>query len=316
VTAPFGLATKLLLRLLLPGALLAAAFSPIIYRLREMLSLQIDTTILFCIAALALGWLLLLLLDMPIYMAFEGRRYWPGWFRKLGLWHERRRLAGYVAKANAAKAAGDGAMQKEFRVRASHFPASPTGDFEVWYPTRLGNLLAAFEQYPERKYGLDGVFFWYRIWVSIDQELREELDNAQALVDGALYAVFSFFVCAVMSTVYGLIATYAVPFGLPHGATPTLFFALSASSLLLSVSVYRSGLHAQAQYGELFKSVFDQHRFKLNLAPLLEDMEKHLPSLTTTGKVDRDRNRAAWRFLRWHRFRPDGSRTNEIVKGW
>jgi hypothetical protein len=57
-------------------------------------------------------------------------------------------------------------------------------------PTRLGNLTYEYELYPNCKYGLDSVFFFYRTWVSIDKDLRDELDRKQASVDGAFYLSF------------------------------------------------------------------------------------------------------------------------------
>lgn len=316
MAAPFEIATKFLLRLLLPGAVLAAAAMPILLSVCRVLSLTIDPLALFSFAVPALGWVLILL-DMPIYMAFEGRRYWPRWLSKLGKAREQQRLVLYTRRADQAKARGDEAERLEYRIRVAQFPMNNNGEYEAWYPTRMGNILAGFEQYPQLKYGLDGVFFWYRIWVAIDKDLREDLDNAQALVDGSLYAVTAFCVAASMNMLYAASIFFRTPLiALPTAAGYVTFLVLSGACLIISMILYRCCLHAQSQYGELFKSVFDQHRSRLEISGLLNDLEAHHEDLSFYGRSERERNRAAWRFLRWHRYRPDGSGTNRIVQDW
>jgi hypothetical protein len=289
---------------------------PLVLELRTKLGSTIDPLALFSVAMFTLGWLLILL-DMPIYMAFEGRRYWPDWLRRLGIALERRRLNGFMRRADAAKATSDGARQLEFRLEVSKFPMTPAGVYEAWYPTRLGNVLAGFEQYPSMKYGLDGVFFWYRLWVAISKDLREDLDNAQALVDGALYAVVAFLTGSILCAAYTLM-TYWRPGAIAAlGHTqPNVWLGLSVGCLMISIALYRACVNAQAQYGELFKALFDQHRGLLNFDPLLDDLERHHADLTLGGKSERERNRAAWRFLRWHRYRPDKARANLVVQDW
>ncbi|MES2289475.1 MAG: hypothetical protein V4530_07025 [Pseudomonadota bacterium] len=316
MTGPFELATKFLLRLLLPGAVLAAAFMPLILELRNALGIRLDPLALFSVGMFALGWLLILL-DMPIYMAFEGRRYWPNWLRRAGIALEQRRMNKLQQRAEAARAAGDGAQQLEYRLQVSQFPMTQPGLYEAWYPTRLGNVLAGFEQYPSLKYGLDGVFFWYRLWVAIGKDLREDLDNAQALVDGALYAVVAFLTGSILCAGYAAFSHWA-PGELAaadHVSSGT-WLGVSLACLVISVILYRACVNAQVQYGELFKALFDQHRGLLAFDPLLDDLERHNADLSLGGKPERERNRAAWRFLRWHRYRPDGSNANTIVKDW
>jgi hypothetical protein len=316
MVAPFEIATKFLLRLLLPGAVIAAAAMPIMLAVCAALSTHIDSIAVFGFATLTFGWVLMLL-DMPIYMLFEGRRYWPRWLRRLGVAREQHRLERYARRADTAKARGDEAARLEYRLQVSQFPMTPEGEYEAWYPTRLGNVLAGFEQYPSLKYGLDGVFFWYRLWVAIDKDLREDLDNAQALVDGSLYAVAAFLLAAGMNLVYAATVFWRIPWiELPASAGYGTFLVLSGTCLLVSIMLYRCCIHAQSQYGELFKSLFDQHRSRLEISALLDDLESQHADLNFNGSSERERNRAAWRFLRWHRYRPNGSRTNHFVEDW
>jgi hypothetical protein len=46
------------------------------------------------------------------------------------------------------------------------------------------------------------VFYWYRLWVVIDKNLREELDNAQSVVDSTVYISFSLYLSGVIMFAY------------------------------------------------------------------------------------------------------------------
>ena len=41
------------------------------------------------------------------------------------------------------------------------------GEPAAEWPTRLGNAIAAFEQYSDNRYGLDAIFYWPRIWINL-----------------------------------------------------------------------------------------------------------------------------------------------------
>jgi len=97
---------------------------------------------------------------MHIYMALEGRRYWPCWLRKLFLCAEESRLLMLREDFNASKNT-DHVKYVELSVELRRFPLNDAGDFIARYPTRLGNLLTAYEEYPLRVYGMDSVFYWY-----------------------------------------------------------------------------------------------------------------------------------------------------------
>jgi hypothetical protein len=59
------------------------------------------------------------------------------------------------------------------------------------------------------KYGLDAVFYWYRLWVLLDKDLREEIDNAQAIVDSTVYIAFGFYLSALVTFFYACIEIFA-----------------------------------------------------------------------------------------------------------
>ncbi len=309
---PFEFGSKLILRLLLPGTVIGAASLPLALALRDAASLRLDDLTVFAIVSLVFGWIILLS-DMPIYMLFEGRRYWPERLRRRGLKREAGRLR--RLRTLAENSSLSEAVRREYQIqRADGYPLGSDSIEEARYPTRLGNLLTAFEEYPQRKYGLDGVFFWHRLWVAIDKDLREELDNAQAIVDGALYLTMSLIVVAMMSFAYG-----ATAFFWPN-ALPVLVFSPPALvlcgivAIAASRTLYLLSLYGQRQYGELFKALFDQHRDKLAIQGIVDELAAHFGDEALPSRPERTRNMAAWRFLRWNRYRHAG--VNQPVTNW
>jgi len=96
VKLPFDFANKLLLRLVLPGALLTATVWPVLLAVLHWVHVAAPDAVIVPIAILIFGWVILLL-DMPIYMIAEGRRYWPNWLRTWGVARESARLRGLTA---------------------------------------------------------------------------------------------------------------------------------------------------------------------------------------------------------------------------
>lgn len=310
---PFDIATKLILRLVLPGALFSAILWPLITAALATLRVTVAESVSFPVAILCLGWLTLLL-DMPIYMVFEGRRYWPARLCAWGVAWQQRRLARLRTRADALDRADPRCT--ELRLMIREYPAGPDGVERALYPTRMGNLLKAFESYPDRKYGLDGVFAWYRLWVSIDKDLRGELDDQQAIVDSAIYASFGLALAAPVCAAYAATGWLTGTRYLTVLPPPPALLCLALLALVMSWALYHISLHAQAQYGELLAALFDQHIGKLQFTPLLEDLAEKMddPGLLVADR--RTMNRAAVRFLKWHRHRNPGETVNRIVEGW
>src|ERR1700730_13292981 len=73
---PFNFGLRFFLRVLLPGFLLAIATFPGAKTVLEVTRINLDNIYLLTGLVLLLGWWCSLM-DMQIYMLFEGRRYWP-----------------------------------------------------------------------------------------------------------------------------------------------------------------------------------------------------------------------------------------------
>ncbi len=316
---PFEFSTKLIFRLVLPGSVLAAAFAPLVHFAMQAWGFPVKIEYGFPFEALAWGWLVILC-DMHIYMLFEGRRYWHGCVRAIFVASEKRRLSDLVAIVeNGAPTKRD---KGEAELDYSYFPVNAGGDPYVEFPTRLGNLLASFESYPELKYGLDGVFYWYRLWLVLDKDTREEIDNAQALADSAVYLSFALYVSGLLMFAYAsvdwTVAAYTllVPdIKLPYVPASGALVLMAALCFIGGFVLYRISLPMHAVFGELFKSVFDQHRTKLSFDDVVKEVERIRGA--PYGRLSTiEQNRVVWRYLRWHLIRDETLKKSFKVKDW
>jgi hypothetical protein len=330
---PLTLSTdQLLFRLVLPGLMLALILWPAVVSIDGT---PVDPLIYLPFAALFGGWLLGLC-DTQIYMLYEGRRYWPTWLHAWALRREQQRLRRLQACAERTQAQGDRGRYLEACSDIARFPLGPDGERHAAMPTRLGNLMYEYELYPSCKYGLDSVFFFYRIWVSIDKDLRDEIGRKQASVDGALYLSFVLALAAVWFFAWFWLLLAArgsggaiesllprlLGFGERIGfgwAVPTWAnLLLSAICLLLAYGVYRLSLCAHAQYGEFFKALFDQHRSHLQHPDVLDYLAQTTGDRSLGAGDFKQANMALWRYLRWHKVRLGGQLENrnfETIRG-
>ena len=315
---------QLLFRLVLPGLILALVLWPAVVSIDGA---AVDPLLYLPLVALFGGWLLGLC-DTQIYMLYEGRRYWPMRLRGSALRREQRRLRRLEEGAERARASGDRQRYLEACSDIARFPLGPDGARYAAMPTRLGNLMYEYELYPSCKYGLDSVFFFYRIWVSIDKDLRDEIDRKQASVDGAVYLSFVLALAALWFLVwfgidlaadgYGRSARHLSPWfsGVLDGiefawALPTwVNLALSGICLVLAYGVYRLSLYAHAQYGEFYKALFDQHRSRLQHQDVLEYLAQATGDRSLDTADFKQANIAVWRYLRWHKVRLSGQDEN------
>jgi hypothetical protein len=317
---------QLLFRLVLPGLVLALVLWPAVVSIDGA---SVDPLLYLPLVALFAGWLLGLC-DTQIYMLYEGRRHWPMRLRCRALRREQRRLLRLQVSAERARATGDRQRYLEACSDIARFPLAPDGERYAAMPTRLGNLTYEYELYPNCKYGLDSVFFFYRIWVSIDKDLRDELDRKQASVDGAFYLsfvlalaalwFFGWFWILLAADSYGESAQVLSPWLLGKRiefawALPTWVNSpLSGICLVLPYGVYRLSLYGHAQYGEFFKALFDQHRSRLQHQDLLDYLAQATGDSSLGAADFKQANRAIWRYLRWHKMRLPGQDENRNLE--
>ncbi|MFD3930053.1 hypothetical protein [Streptomyces sp. NPDC058614] len=152
----------------------------------------------------------------------------------------------------------------------------PLSDGEL-QPTRLGNVLAAAESYvrDDRRYGMDPVFFWPRLYPLLSDVLRSELAASRSAMDAML----------VMSLLAGFLGGgVGVAGAAVHLSWPVQLITACAA-LLVSRLCYLAAVRTALGYAELVRASFDLHR-----RDLLRAMGVTLPA---TLKAER----ALWKAL-------------------
>jgi hypothetical protein len=118
-------------------------------------------------------------------------------------------------------------------------------------PTPFGNILRAFEVYPDIMYGADSIVLWSRLPTVMSKEYLDLLNSAKAQVD-----------LWVNSSVLSLplVADCIFIYGLTQRAEALVGVILA---MVFSFMAYLSALDAAEQWGEYVKATFDIYLTKL-----------------------------------------------------
>jgi hypothetical protein len=334
---PFDLGLKLLFRLLLPGFVLTLGLSPLVFFILDWVSWAESHTYILIIVIVLSGWLLLIL-DMPIYMLFEGRRFWFDRIRRSFVKREQERLRDLAARSALAKLdlieANEEALKKltglareqlqdkidnderdyiEANFDIRDFPMNSEGEYYAKFPTRLGNLIHAYENYSTRFYGMDTMFYWPRIWLKLDKDLREEIDNRQAITDSTVYVALASFVGGVLWVFYGVLlilnwliikvagSVLFVPMHTLFEHLPRWWIVWGIAFLffLTGFLVYRISLPLHAQFGEIFKSVFDVYHDVINVTGIVGDVADYAADFSLLAQPKKNHMEIAFGYLQF-----------------
>ena len=309
---PFTFAAPLIFRLVLPGIFLAAGLLPMLEFMWRQIEPPIELKAVLPFFMVVLGWLITVL-DQPIYTLFMGRRFWPPCIKTLYLEGEQNRLTALRRKYAAAAESNNVQLRTELALQMAAFPLATNeeirGEREAVYPTRLGNLIAEYEEYPTIKYGVDGAFYWYRIWLNLGKDIKNELDERQAFVDGVIYLSFVFYLSAAFAFLYAMLELF-VGLSLMPPTSWQLYLPLTPVLAITGYALYWLSLPAQNQYGKHFKAMFDCHYSTFDPKPVLKIIADATGNPTIALEEGPDAYRIAWRYLHWHRFRRPGTTTN------
>lgn len=354
---PFTFGLRLVYRLFLPGLILALGFSPSFFLFFRDISEFARFEWVIVTAVLMLGWLISIS-DMHIYMIFEGRRYWPNSIKSWFISREERRLQKLLnlekkVQQECARLEGDYRKLKddlshdqnqcnksklesevkkrkiklnlarsrnaEIAVEIRRFPVDEEYVEEAQYPTRLGNLIAAYEQYPDRAYGADGVFYWYRINLELSNEFRSEIDEMQSAADGTLYSSFSLILVGLVNCLSAGILAW---FSQSHGVEPTdatqelmeLAVWVLTSGVVVGWVILRVSLHLHASFGEHFKALFDKYLPVISVDSSLEELVRYVDDKDFKKWSARRRYISAWRYLHNYRIKVDSPEGSKLIR--
>lgn len=139
--------------------------------------------------------------------------------------------------------------------------------------TRLGNIYRAFEEYPYRRYGMNGVFFWPRIAnvISLDYANKiQELNNAIAFLLNSSLMSFLIGLEIIIWKLVGINWKLLETGGLQWQTVRTAIFFPGDSTSVLIVIVcwglfyifYHAAVSTAATYGQYICTSYDLFRLK------------------------------------------------------
>ncbi len=123
----------------------------------------------------------------------------------------------------------------------SSYPKGET----LFLPTRTGNLIRAYEQYPEYWYGLQVAVTWPRLWFLIPEGVQKEIAEAKKALNYALSGI-----------TWGILFSFWVIFN------PWIPWAVLIS-IIVSFTFCRQMYIASKNFCALICSAYDLYRFNL-----------------------------------------------------
>ena len=226
--------------------------------------------ITIAIALLVLAYLLQSV-TTPMLQLWEGH-YLPEWLARR--W-----------RASHRRAADRLAAEMELLDKKVAHPVRYFGyprDAKRFRPTRLGNALAAAEEYASQTYGIDGILWWPRLKVVLPTEFRRQLDDGLVPIVGLLNLGTVLLVSLLGAGVVLLLSG------------ETWFWLPPVIGSIAAWACYRGAVGHAVNYGTLVRVAFDFHRMDI-----LKRMSIRIPE---SYEVER----ALWgRLNRWiHTFTP------------
>ena len=131
-------------------------------------------------------------------------------------------------------------------------------------PTRLGNVIRSFEDYPAREFGMDPIEVWPRLIAKIDKDYAVAIDDAKTPFDFMLHCSALSAALSLLLLTAGLLRPLPLAVGGAAWAAQIIVFAL------LSYCFYVWSLARAESWGAMVKGAFDLYR-----NPLLEQLGYH-----------------------------------------
>ncbi len=142
----------------------------------------------------------------------------------------------------------------DFEYLYYHYPYTEEPDDLL--PTQFGNALKAAETYSSDpgRYGMDGVFFWSRLYEILPSQMRDDLDAAQSSMEFMVTV-------SVLGWFFAFVSALYLGFNLSLNLIAWIVFVGGGASIG-SIS-YNSAVETAVNYGVTVRSAFDLYRLDL-----------------------------------------------------
>lgn len=180
---------------------------------------------------------------------------WPAWSGAgFGRYWQGRRRNALRADAQVGQDAGGAAAVSDAEIQRAGVASSrlrerfPARD-HLLRPTALGNVLVAMEDRAGRRYGLDAVVVWPRLYPVLDDPVRRVVDDRRNLLDAAARTSATAALATLVSTLL-----------LAGSGRWLLLVALPAATTIVA---YQAAVQAALAYARSVETSFDLCRFNL-----------------------------------------------------
>jgi hypothetical protein len=266
MSIPFSFGFSAFIRLYLPGLFFSILTFPLFSDLSGNIKMFPNLSNPSFIPISAIFWAVIVyILDDKIYKIFVGDMLWPGFLKKFKVKRENR----YVEKLSKQKKKLEDEGKKksgqytDVWCKLNIFPINSNikddKEYDVHRPTRLGNIIYGYESYPSTRYGMDAAFFWYRIWLRLEKNIKDEIDPVKSKADCAVFSSFVFYVSFVIHLI-AFVVSYFQARNVIFLVSSKTFLIIALVSLILGYLSYLCSLSLHEIYGEFFKSIFDLHK--------------------------------------------------------
>lgn len=145
----------------------------------------------------------------------------------------------------------------------SDFPVEPAngkGRYVIERPTRLGNIIAGYELYPQTRYGVDSLAFWYHLLILAPESARKAYEEKVAFAEGMVLTsatgalVAAVALCSLLGRVIGKMSGHAL-INLPLPASIDAIGCLGGIAAWFVF--YKLSLPAHRQVRSVFQALTD-----------------------------------------------------------
>lgn len=132
------------------------------------------------------------------------------------------------------------------------------GSYALIRPTRLGNIVEAYNDYPYKRYGLSGVLFWPRLAQVTPDSFNERIQDKKAFLDFALAMATGAILSAFMVPIYAPFLDGNIPW--------IVWVATSLGLATVGGIFYTAALTAAQDFGHTLRAACDLFRLDLMAA--------------------------------------------------
>lgn len=264
LSAGFGSAQ--LQRLLLPGLVAAAGLHAYLPRFATRLGapLELNGNAIFVVEVILYGFLISTAAT-PIIYIYEGFR--APWLTRPAKACNSAKLKRFLAELVELYTEKKEESERAERITSylADFPYRKRDDgaliFEVERPTRLGNLIAAYELYPKRVYDIDGIFFWRHLNYLAPEAARKDVDGKSTWAESILLSSAAGAGVALVALVFLLARLVghcapAIAFLPSPLSVPAAWWTFAFGAASFGV-FYRLSWPAYRDYRDSFRSMVD-----------------------------------------------------------